>query len=129
MTSLDAEIEGAFSLAGVLLVFVAAYWSFAYPSAVQLLHTRASAVDADRERFRGDLARARTTIVGLAILTSAALLLLTPLTARVLRQLEFAGSYRTPRAGLLLVDLLLLAALVASILLVVRLSRRMRELA
>lgn len=128
MNRLDSEIEGVFGLVGVLLVFVAAYATVAVPAAAHLLTRRASQVAADRASLRSDLTRARDSLVGLVILALSVLLLLIPLSLRVIAEFSPRGSFRTGRAGLLLVEALLTVSLIAAAIFHIRISRRIREL-
>jgi hypothetical protein len=128
MSTLDVEIEGVFGLVGVLLVFVAAYSSVSIPIAIRLLNARAPKVESDRERFRAELAGSRTVLVGLVVLTGSVLGLLVPLSLSVLARLTPSGTFRTGRAGLLLVDLLLCLSLIAAGWFILRLSSRIKKL-
>lgn len=127
MNDLDLEISGAFSLLGVLLVFVIAYFSAILPDINELLGRPAPEVNADRRSLAARLRTYRSLTVGLLLVVAAVLTLLVPLSRRVLKSLSFTGPFQTIRAGLLFIDFLLIAMALVAGWLFARLSRRIDD--
>jgi hypothetical protein len=128
MRTLDQQITDVFSLLGLLLVFVIGYYSALLPQADQLLATTRPDARDDRLRLAARLSSYRTLATGLIVLIALVVALLWPLTRRVISAWTFDEPFPTMRAGLLLVDLILLVMAVAAIRLVLRLWSRGREL-
>ncbi len=124
MNALDAQIADASDLIAVLLVFVFGYFSAIWPQLTVLLEEPAPTVGADRRRLASRLGAYQNLLVGLGLLVVTVVALLMPLTRQVLDQLSWTGRYHVLRAGLLLVDLLLLSLLVIVARSIARISRR-----
>jgi hypothetical protein len=129
MTGLDGEISDAVGLVGLLLVFVAGYLTATWSSAAELLERPVPEVAADRARLRGRVAATRAVATGSLVATIAVLVLLIPLSHRVVTSFDLRGRFDTLRAGLLLVDVFLLSLAISALVLVRRLTHRARELA
>ncbi len=128
MNSPDREISDAFSLLGVLLVFVFAYGSALLPLIVGVLEQTTPVAQDDRSAFVGRLKSYHRLILALIVVALTVGGVLAPLTRHVLATWTFSGPFSTPKAGLLLVDALLLLTVAASITLERVLSKRIRHL-
>lgn len=128
MTELDDEISSAFALLGLLLVFVIGYFAALFPLAQDLLERPAPEVDADRGALISRLRTYRVLVGGVILLTVATGVVVTPLTRRVLLTFSFRGPFPTIEAGLLLIDVMLLALFSVTMWVWIRLGRRIRAL-
>lgn len=126
--TLDEEISSAFSLLGLLLVFVLGYFAALFPMAQDLLEQPAPEVQADRKGLITRLRTYRVLVGGVLLLTVATGVVVAPLSRRVVLAISFRGEFPTIRAGLLLIDVMLLALFAATVWLWVRLRRRIRQL-
>jgi hypothetical protein len=128
MPSVDRQIGDAFALLGVLLVFVLAYFSALVPLANELIARPRPDVRADRDALVARVRSYRLLAAGVALFALLVLLLLVPLTRRAVIAFSTAGGFPTMKAGLFLVDALLLTLLAVTVALVVRLGRRIAQL-
>jgi O-antigen/teichoic acid export membrane protein len=128
VNTLDKEIGDAINLIAILLVFVFAYFSAVWPQAASLIDEPSPSVQTDKKRLVGRLRVYQRLLVGLAALIASIIILLAPLTRRVGAELSWGGSYDILRAGLLLVDVLLVSTLCAAVLTWNRLRQRINEL-
>jgi len=127
MTDIDKEITDAFSLLGVLLVFVFAYASALAPLVFSALERDTPGPIDDRAVFIGRLRAYRWLVRGVFVAAGAVLGLLFPLSYRVLRDLSLSGAFHTVRAGLVMVDTFLLLSLVAASFASSNLSARIKK--
>jgi predicted metal-binding membrane protein len=128
MTTLDDEISTAFGLLGLLLVFVIGYFAALFPLAQDLLERPAPEVAADRRALISRLRTYWVLVGGVLLLTVGTGVVVTPLTRRVVQAIAFRGPFPTVQAGLLLIDVMLLALFAVTVWLWVRLGRRIRLL-
>jgi hypothetical protein len=128
MTTLDDEISTAFGLLGLLLVFVIGYFAALFPLAQDLLERPAPEVVADRRALVSRLRTYRILVGGVLLLTVGTGVVVTPLTRRVVQAISFRGQFPTVQAGLLLIDVMLLALFAVTVWVWVRLGRRIRLL-
>ncbi len=128
MTRLEDEISSAFALLGLLLVFVIGYFAALFPLAQDLLERPAPEVAADRQLLIARLRTYRVLVGGVLLLTVATGVVVAPLTRRTVLDISFRGPFPTIEAGLLLIDLMLLALFAVTVWLWVRLGRRVRAL-
>jgi hypothetical protein len=128
MKELDDEISSAFALLGLLLVFVIGYFAALFPLAQDLLERPAPEVDADRGALISRLQTYRVLVGGVLLLTVTTGVVVTPLTRRVVLAISFRGPFPTIEAGLLLIDVMLLALFAATLWVWIRLGRRIRSL-
>lgn len=130
MTALDREISQAFGLLGLLLVFVLGYFSAFFPVVEELVHRDmpASASKEEKARVVTRLRSYRRLLAGLAGLTVLVLAVLGPLTRRVAVAWRWSGPFPTIRAGLLMIDLMLVLLLAFTVWLLARLGHRIGEL-
>lgn len=126
--TLDHDITDALGLVSLLLVFVFAYFSALLPIAEDLIARPVPEVQADRARLAARLGAYTKLAVGLGVLIVLVIALLTPLSRRVVAEWTFSGPFQTLRVGLVVVDVLLGALVVATGWLTVRLRARSREL-
>lgn len=122
--TLDDQITSAFALLGLLLVFVLGYFAAIFPVAQDLLEAPTPEVAVDRQALIARLRTYRILLGGLLILTVATGVVVTPLTRRVVLTVSFDGPFPTVQAGLLLIDVMLLALLTVTAWVWVRLGRR-----
>ncbi len=127
--TLDDEISAAFALLGLLLVFVIGYFAALFPLAQDLLERPAPEVGADRRALISRLRTYRVLVGGVLLLAAATGVVVTPLTRRVVLAISFRGPFPTIQAGLLLIDVMLLALFGVTVWLWIRLGRRIRTLA
>lgn len=110
--TLDEEIGGAFSLIGLVLVFLFAYFSALWTQIESLVgkakRNEKSGVLRDTRRA---LTSKRRYLLALALLIVLQLLLLAPLSFRVLGKTQPNAPFNTIRAGLILVEILILLLL------------------
>jgi hypothetical protein len=128
MTPLDDEISTAFGLLGLLLVFVIGYFAALFPLAQDLLERPAPEVAADRRALISRLRTYRVLVGGVLLLAVGTSVVVTPLTRQVILAISFQGPFPTIQAGLLLIDVMLLALLAVTLWVWVRLGRRIRAL-
>jgi len=128
MTRLDDQISTAFALLGLLLVFVIGYFAAFFPLVQDLLEQPTPDIAADRRALISRLRTYRILVEGVLLLTVATGVVVTPLTRRVLLVISFRGPFPTIEAGLLLIDVMLLALFVVTLWLCLRLGRRIRTL-
>ena len=125
--NLDKELVDVFNMVGLLLVFVAGYFSALLPLMEDLIHRRAPDGLDERRALVNRLASYRRLLAGLLFLVGAILSLLFPLCRRVLLDWSFIGPFHTVRAGFLLTYLMLIVVFILSVTLRHRLSRRIAE--
>jgi uncharacterized BrkB/YihY/UPF0761 family membrane protein len=130
VTALDREISQAFGLLGLLLVFVLGFFSAFLPLVEELINRDVppSASDEERRQVLVRLQTYRRLVGGLSVLTLLVLSVLWPVTRRVAAAWRWSGPFPTIRAGLLMVDLMLLLLLVLTVWLLVRLGNRIGRL-
>jgi hypothetical protein len=128
MRPLDDEIATAFGLLGLLLVFVIGYFAALFPLVQDLLERPAPEVAADRRALVSRLRTYRVLVGGVLLLAIATGIVVTPLTRRVVLAISFRGPFPTIQAGLLLIDLMLVALVTVTIWVWMRLGRRIRTL-
>jgi O-antigen/teichoic acid export membrane protein len=124
MKPLDDQIADASNLIAILLVFVFGYFSAIWPQLIVLLDEPAPTVAADRRRLASRLHAYQNLLLGLGLLVVAVVALLAPPTWQILAHHSWTGPYHVLRAGLVLVDLLLLSMLAIVARTISRLSRR-----
>lgn len=127
MNDLDTQIVGASSLVSVLLVFVFAYFSAVLPTIEELRARARPTADDDRAALRRRLGTYQMIVAAVVVLVGLVVLLLLPLSVEVLRQ-PWNRTFNTLRAGLLLVEVLLLATAAALGLELVLMGKRRSEL-
>jgi hypothetical protein len=128
MKPLDDEIATAFGLLGLLLVFVIGYFAALLPLVQDLLERPAPEVAADRRALVSRLRTYRVLVGGVLLLAIATGIVVAPLTRRVVLAISFRGPFPTIQAGLLLIDLMLVALVTETIWVWMRLGRRIRTL-
>jgi hypothetical protein len=128
MTPLEEEIATAFELLGLLLVFVLGYFAALFPLAQDLLERPAPEVAADRRALIARLRTYRVLVGGVLLFTIGTGIVVTPLTQRVVLAISFGGPFPTVEAGLLLIDVMLLAIFTVTTWIWLRLGRRIRRL-
>lgn len=128
MTRLGDEISSAFALLGLLLVFVIGYFAALFPLTQDLLERPAPEVAADRGALISRLRTYRVLVGGVLLLTVATGVVVTPLSRRVVLTISLRGPFPTIEAGLLLIDVMLLALFAATVWVWIRLGRRIRAL-
>jgi hypothetical protein len=129
VNELDRQIADAFALMAVLLVFVFLLFTIIWQRVEELEAEPGvddyTVLEARRRRF-GHQARLLEILLSATLLT---LLLVVPLSQRVIRiGIHFNRPFDTTRAGLLLVDLFLVALVVGCILLHRRIGRQRTDL-
>src|SRR5207244_10194348 len=97
--SLDKEIVDAFSLIGLLLVFVAGYFSALLPTVEQLSQERVPDDWVHRRGLKSRLKSYRKLLRILLVLIASIVVLLLPLTKRVLVQWSLNWPFPTVQAG------------------------------
>lgn len=128
MTTLDDEISTAFGLLGLLLVFVIGYFAALFPLAQDLLERPTPEVAADRRALISRLRTYRVLVGGVLLLAVGTAVVVTPLTRRVMLDISFRRPFPTIQAGLLLIDVMLLALFAVTVWVWLRLGRRIRAL-
>ncbi len=128
MKTLDDDISSAFALLAVLLVFVIGYFAAFFPLVQILLDQPTPEVEADRRAMVSRLRAYRVLLGGVILLTVLTGVVLAPLTRRVAVTISFRGPFSTVKAGLLLVDLMLLALFAVTVWVLVRIGRRIRTI-
>jgi hypothetical protein len=127
--SLSSQIDDVFSLLGVLLVFIIAFYSYLLTQIEALIAKPRPVVDAERTQLIAKVAASKRLLAGLGVGTMAILLLLAPLSYQVIRDLLSGPSgFPTSEVGLLLVDVFLVVVVVAIRCLWSRARRRAAEL-
>lgn len=125
---IDEEISSAFSLLGLLLVFVIGYFAAFFPLAQELIERPAPDVLADRQALIAKLRTYRVLLGGVLLLTFSTGVVVTPLTRNVLMNISLRGPFPTIEAGLLLLDVMLAALFVVSAWVWFRLGQRSHAL-
>jgi hypothetical protein len=128
MNTLDDDISSAFALLGVLLVFVIGYFAAFFPLVQGLLDQPTPEVATDRRAMISRLGTYRVLLMGVILLTALTGVVLAPLTRRVVVAISFRGPFPTVEAGLLLIDLMLLALFGVTVWVWVRIGRRIRTI-
>jgi hypothetical protein len=113
---------------GLLLVFVIGYFAALFPLAQDLLERPAPEVEADRGALISRLRTYRVLVGGVLLLTAATGVIVTPLTRRVVLAISFSGPFPTIEAGLLLIDVMLVALFAMTLWVWIRLGHRVRTL-
>lgn len=126
--TLNSEITSTFTLLSLLLVFVIGYFAALFPVAQDLLERPTPEIAADRRALISRLRTYRILVGGVLLLTAATGVVVGPLTRRVLLSISFGGPFPTIQAGLLLVDVMLLALFGVTAWVSVRLGRHIRSL-
>jgi Na+/proline symporter len=129
MKPLDDQIGDAGNLISLLLVFVFAYFSAIWPQLTALLGEPAPDIAADRQQLADRLHGYENLLRGLAVLVVVVVAMLAPLTRQVVMRLSARGPYHVQRAGLLMVNILLLTLLVVLVATTMKVARRRRTLA
>jgi hypothetical protein len=133
---LDKQISDIFGLLAVLLVFVIGYFSALLPQAEDLIARVRPNEEAQRRALRTRLSTFRRLAYGLEGLNVLVLALLFSVSRQVLSgwptNVPFpwisSDTFPTVRGGLILVDVLLVAVLVATAWLIRTISQRMGQL-
>lgn len=128
MNTLDTDISSAFALLAVLLVFVIGYFAAFFPLVQGLLDQPTPEVDADRKTMISQLRTYRVLLGGVILLAILTGVVLAPLTRRVAVSISFRGPFPTVEAGLLLIDLMLLALFAVTVWVLVRIGYRIRTI-
>jgi small-conductance mechanosensitive channel len=128
MKALDDQIGDASNLISLLLVFVFAYFSAIWPQLTVLLGTSAPGIAADRHQLADRLHGYEKLLRGLVVLVVAVAAILAPLTGQVVVRLSLTGAYHVQRAGLLMVNVLLLTLLVVLAATTIKVAHRRRTL-
>lgn len=128
MKSLEAEIGQILSLIGLLLVFVIGYFTALLPRVDEEVARPAPVVQADRASHLSRLSSFRKLMIGFLVADFLVLALVGPISGRVVSSWPVSGPFPTIRAGLLLIDLFLVALLIAGTVLLVRLWKRIESL-
>ncbi|MEV8539492.1 hypothetical protein [Streptomyces sp. NPDC051572] len=106
--TLDDEISGAFSLIGLVLVFLFAYFSALWTQVDALIGKPKRNIPSGTLReWRRALVSKRRFLLALAFLIVLQFLLLGPLSLRVRGRIHWGAPFSTIRAGLLLVEALI----------------------
>jgi hypothetical protein len=124
MSRLDRDIASAIGLLGVLLVFVLGYFAALFPVVLDLLSRSKPDVAADRKALATRLGAYVWLLAGLAALAAGAAVVLAPLSRHAIASFSLRAGFPTLRAGLLLLDLMLLTLIVAAAILAYRLRKR-----
>jgi len=95
--TLEEQISSAFSLLGLLLVFVIGYFAAFFPLAQEPIERPAPDVTADRRALANKLRTYRVLFAGVLILTVATAIVLTPLTRRALVSISFRARSQRPQ--------------------------------
>ena len=129
-TILDQDIAQAFNLLAVLLVFVIAYFSYLVPTVSELVNREPAGVsDADKTPVKAAIRGGRLVVLAYLVVTAAVVVLLVPLTGRVLAVVGKAEpQFPTVEWGLLMVDAFLALLFGTGVLLILRLGSRLREI-
>lgn len=110
--NLDKEISSAFSLIGLLLVFLFAYFSALWTQVEGLVgHPKRDENTGVLRKLRKALVIKRRQLAVLSLLIFLVVLLLAPLSFKVIGNIHWGSTFNTIRAGLLLVALLLVILL------------------
>jgi hypothetical protein len=125
--SLDDQISAVFSLLGLLLVFVIAYFSALWPRVEDLIAVPRPEANADRQILARRLRSHRNLFLALIVIASLVIGLLVPVSRRVVDDWTIGEGFPTIRAGLLLVDVFLGGVVLASGVMSFRLGRRARQ--
>jgi hypothetical protein len=135
MVSLNKDIADVLGLLGVLLAFLIGYFSAILPIANELIQRPAPVVQGDKASLASRLSSYRVLALGIVGLIVLVLALLSSLSVRGFADLPSdifknwpTGNFPTLRAGLLLVDFLMVVMLVATVRLLLRISKRIDEL-
>ncbi|MFJ2598777.1 hypothetical protein [Streptomyces erythrochromogenes] len=120
--SIDREIVDSFQLMAVLLVFVFAYFSVAWIRTNELVEKKGDD-NLARERIERERRLHSYVLWGLLFLTVSVLVILVPISFRVLGGWDWSGAFNTVRAGLILVDVFLLTAIGAIGILIRKISQ------
>ncbi|GGT26601.1 hypothetical protein [Streptomyces purpureus] len=116
--NLDKEIGDAFSLIGLLLVFLFAYFSALWTQVDNLVgRPKRNEETGALRNLRKVLVLKRRHLAALSLLIVLVVLLLAPLSFKVIQRMQWGGTFSTIRAGLLLVALLLVMLLAAVVIL------------
>lgn len=126
--TLNNEITSAFTLLSLLLVFVIGYFAALFPVAQDLLERPTPEIAAERRALISRLQTYRILVGGVLLLTAATGVVVSPLTWRVLLSISFGGPFPTIQAGLLLVDVMLLALFAVTAWVWARLGRHIGSL-
>lgn len=126
--TLDNEIVDSAGLIGLVLVFVFGYFAALLPVVLTLLDTPSPDIDEDRAALASRIVAYRWIVAGLFLLTALVAATIGPLSRRVVAAWSFSGPFPTIRAGLLVMDLLLLSLAGTTVVLWVRMTRRIRQL-
>ena len=124
----DREIVETSGLIGLLLVFVFGYFAALLPVVLSLLESPRPDVEEDRADLATKIASFRLLMVGLFLLAVLVVVVLTPLSRSALASFSLAGPFPTIKAGLLVMDLMLMTLVVASAFLWFRMTSRIRLL-
>jgi hypothetical protein len=128
MTALDDQISSAFSLLALLLVFVIGYFAAFLPLVQDVLDKDIPDVADGRTNLISGLRAYRILVGGVLLLAVMTGAVLGPLTRRVIAAISFSGPFPTIEAGLLLIDIMLLATIVMTVWLWVRIWFRIRDI-
>jgi len=128
MRELDTQISSAFALLALLLVFVIGYFAAFFPLAQDLLDRQTPDVAADKQVLKAQLRTYRMLVGGVLLLAALTGLILAPLTRRVASAISFGGAFPTIQAGLLLIDVMLLALFAVTIWTWIKIQRRIRQI-
>lgn len=124
---LTKEIVDVFALLAVLLVFIVAYLTYLQGRVVDEVHREIPPFESDRPPARARLRATRRLVVCAGASAVAVLLLLLPLSLRVLRALPGRRDFPTAQVGLILVDLFLVGMVTAAGTLAAQVTGRIRE--
>lgn len=124
---LDKEITDTFALLGLLLVFVLGYFAAVFPLVQGVLGEDLGEAAAEKRRLASRARTYRVLVGGILLLTVSTGCVVAPLTWRVLGAISVGRPFSTVRAGLLLVDVMLLALLAVTLWLWVGLGRKRRD--
>jgi hypothetical protein len=125
VTPLDRQVSDAATLLGLVLVFVIGSFAAIAPAADETAGRPIPPVEYDRQLLANRLRSQRNLLVGVEVLIVAVLAVVAPVTVRVAAHLV-GRPYSVLKAGVLLVDLLLLIMFAAALVLTVRVQRRRR---
>jgi hypothetical protein len=126
--TLDQEIIEAAGIIGLVLVFVFGYFAALLPVVLALLDTPSPDIADDRAALASRIAAYRWIIILLFLLTVLVGSTIAPLSRQVIASWSSSGPFPTIRAGLLVMDFLLLTLAGTTFLLWIRMTKRLREL-
>jgi membrane-anchored glycerophosphoryl diester phosphodiesterase (GDPDase) len=125
--ALTHEIVDVFALLGVLLVFLVAYVTYLQTRVAADVRAGIPDFEASRKAVRARLRATRRLVLASAVSIVCVLLLLLPLSIRVIAGLSHRADFPTAQVGLLVTDVFLIGLLIAAGALALGISKRIQE--